>query len=258
MITTFSGVVIRCANSGESDRILTVLCGEYGKISVLAKGARRTGSKFMSSTSLYCYASFTVQKEENLSFLREAEPIDSFFGLRTSLPAMSLAGYACAVCDDVATEDEGGILLRLLLNTLFALSEGKKDIRIVKASFEMTVSCICGFLPDLFACSICEGEISSESYLDVMNGMVICSDCKEKLNGEKTANDGTASVICPITPTVLTALRYIVNADIKRIFSFSVGNDDLPMLETVCEKYLLNHLERSFDALDFYKTVREV
>ncbi len=258
MITTFSGVVIRCANSGESDRIITVLCSEYGKISILAKGARRTGSKFMSSTSLYCYATFTVKKEEKLSFLREVELIDSFFSLRTSLQAMSLAGYACAVCDDVATEDEGAILMRVLLNTLFALSEGKKDVRIIKASFEMTVSCICGFLPDLSACGICECDVQGDSYLDVMNGVVICSGCKEKLNTEKTANDGTASVICPITPTVLTALRYIVDADIKRIFSFSVGGDDMPMLESACEKYLLHHLERSFDALEFYKSVKEV
>ncbi len=258
MITTFSGVVIRCCNSGESDRIITVLCAEYGKVSVLAKGARKTGSKFMSSTSLYCYASFTVKKEEKLSFLREAELIASFFDLRASLPAMSLAGYACAVCDDVATEDEGGILMRVLLNTLFALSEGKKDVRIIKASFEMTVSCICGFLPDLSACGVCGGDISGDSYLDVMNGIVICSECKDKLNTEKTVNDGAASVICPITPTVLTALCYIINADVKRIFSFSVGEEDMPILESACEKYLLHHLERGFDALEFYKSVKEV
>ena len=257
MITTFSGVVIRSCNSGESDRIITVLCAEYGKISILAKGARKTGSKFMSSTSLYCYAVFTVQKEEKLSFLREAELIDSFFNLRCSLPSMSLAGYACAVCDDVATEDEAGFLLRLLLNTLFVLSEGKKDRRLVKASFEMTVSCICGFTPDLSFCGVCGGGISGESYLDVMNGTVICSECKEKLNTEKISSDGTASVICPITPTVLTAIRYIVNADIKRIFSFSVGEDDMSIFENTCEKYLLHHLERSFDSLEFYKSVKE-
>ncbi len=257
MIATFSGVVIRSCNSGESDRIITVLCAEYGKISILAKGARKTGSKFMSSTSLYCYANFTVKKEEKLSFLREADLIDSFFSLRCSLPAVSLAGYACAVCDDVATEDDGGILLRVLLNTLFALSAGEKDRRIIKGAFEMTVSCICGFLPDLSSCGICDGEISGGSYIDVMNGIVICSECKEKLNTEKAVSEGTASVICPITPTVLMALRYIVNADIKRIFSFSVGEDDMPVFESACEKYLLHHLERSFDALEFYKSVKE-
>ena len=258
MISTFSGVVIRCCNSGESDRMLTVLCGEYGKVSILAKGARKQNSKFLSATSLYCYSVFTVKKEEDLSFLREVEPVTNFYDLRHSLSAISLAGYACAVCEDVATEDEGGILMRVLLNTLFALAEGKKDVRVVKAAFEMTVSCICGFLPDISACGVCDGGISGNSYLDVMNGIVICAGCKEKLNNEKTANDGSASVICPVTPSVLTALNYIINADVKRIFSFSVGKEDMPMLESVCEKYLLNHLERSFDSLEFYKSVKEV
>ena len=104
MITTFSGVVIRSCNSGESDRIITVLCAEYGKVTVLAKGARKTGSKFMSSASLYCYSTFTVQKEEEISFLREADAHNTFFGLHNSLPAIALAGYACAVCEDVATQ----------------------------------------------------------------------------------------------------------------------------------------------------------
>lgn len=256
MITTFSGVVVRCANSGESDRIITVLCAEYGKISILAKGARKAGSRFMASTSLYCYASFTVKKEEKLSFLRETELYDSFFSLRCSLSAVSLAGYVCAVCDDVATQDEAAILLRLLLNTLFTLSKGERDRRIVKASFEMTVACICGFTPDLSACCFCGGG-HGDTYLDVMNGALICDGCKEKLNAEKSTDSGTASVICPLTPTVLAALRYIINADLKRIFSFSVSEAELDTLEKTCEKYLLHHLERTFDALEFYKTVKE-
>ena len=257
MFASFSGVVIRCANSGESDRIITVLCKEYGKISVLAKGARKTGSKFMSSTSLYCYANFSVRKEEKLSFLREAELYNSFFDLRCSLSAMALAGYACAVCDDVVTEDEGELLLPLLLNTLYALSCGKYDERFVKASFEITAACICGFTPDISGCAFCGGGFSNGGYLDVMNGAVICDGCKEKQNEEKEAQNGTASVICPLSASAIAAIKYIVCAEPKRIFSYTLAEQDVGCFVTACEKYLLHHLERSFDSLDFYKSVKD-
>lgn len=257
MYVSFSGVVIRCANSGESDRIITVLCKEYGKISVLAKGARKTGSKFMSSTSLYCYANFTVKKEEKLSYLKEAELYDSFFDLRCSLSAMALAGYACAVCCDVATEDESQFLLPLLLNTLYALSCGKYDERLVKASFEMTLACICGFTPDVSGCAFCYGELSGGGYLDVMNGAFVCDGCKEKQNGEKEIQNGTAYIICPLTPSATAAIKYVVEAEPKRIFSYSLAEEDIPCYISACEKYLLHHLERSFDSLDFYKSVKD-
>ncbi len=258
MIVTFSGVIIRNTNYGESDKIITILCGEYGKITALAKGARKTGSKFMACTSLFCYGTFTVSKDENFCYLREVDLIESFFDLRCSLPDISLAGYAANVCEDVATEDDADEMMALLLNTLFVLTNGKKNRTLVKAAFEMRMACICGFAPDVSSCEFCLKAVpEGDAYLDVMNGALICAECKDKLNEEQAYYDGQAVVICPVTPSVAAAVAYIVNADAKRVFSFSVKGDDVNCLEQTCEKYLLHHLERGFDTLDFYKNVKE-
>lgn len=257
MILTFSGVVIRNANCGEADKLITVLSPAHGKITAVARGARKTGSKFMACTSLFCYGTFTVSKTEKYTYLREVDLIESFFDIRCSLSDVALAGYAANVCDDAATEDDAEQITSLLLNTLYVLANSKKDRAIIKAAFEMRMACICGFTPDLSECSVCFSSGLEGGYLDVMNGALICHSCKDKLNEEQAYYDGQAVIICPVTPSVIAAISYIAQADAKRIFSFSVTGDDLFCLEHTCEKYLLHHLERGFETLDFYKQVKE-
>lgn len=258
MISTFSGIVIRSVNSGEADKLITVLSGEQGKVTLLVKGARKPKSKFLSSAGLFSYAEFTVGKTGNYTYLREADLKENFYELRRDVASVSLAGYMCSVCDDVATEDDSPLMLRLLLNALYVLNNGSKDMRLVKAVFEMRMACICGFTPDGSACACCDGRIGTQDvYLDVMNGAFICQRCKSEMNDGETTRDGEAYIVCHVTAGALAAVRYIIDAEPKRIFSFSLQKADMDCLEQVCEKYLLHHLERSFETLDFYKTVRE-
>ena len=59
----------------------------------------------------------------------------------------------------------------------------------------------------------------------------------------------------PVTPGVLDAMRYIVNCDSQKLFSFSVSNKTLEILSGITESYLITQLERGFSALDFYKSL---
>lgn len=257
MIITFSGVVIRSTNCGESDKIITVLTDEYGKMTVLVKGARKAKSRFSASTGLFSYAEFTVSKTDKYTYLRETDLKESFFDIRRDLASVALAGYMCQVCDDAATEDDSSEMLSLLLNALYVLNKADKSVSHVKAVFEMRMACICGFMPDTEGCSVCDHTLDGEAYLDVMNGAFICSSCKSHLNDGRTSEGSEAYIICYVPRGTATAIRYIVQSEPKRIFSFSLKGQDMACLEQTCEKYLLHHLERGFDALDFYKTVKE-
>jgi DNA repair protein RecO (recombination protein O) len=53
----------------------------------------------------------------------------------------------------------------------------------------------------------------------------------------------------------LAAMQHIGNADLKRVFSFSIEGDALENLCDLCEKYVLTQLDRSFGSLDYYKRV---
>ena len=67
----------------------------------------------------------------------------------------------------------------------------------------------------------------------------------------------TSNIFLPLDASALAAWRYVLSAHPKRIFSFGLDStDSMRDLERTAETYILNHLERGFEALDFYHTVK--
>jgi hypothetical protein len=95
-----------------------------------------------------------------------------------------------------------------------------------------------------------------------MNGAIVCSDCIFKKSTRERATesyvDGDERVILlPMSQSVLAASRYALYAPPERMFSFNLdGKDEIAMFSRLAEEYLLNHLERGFSSLDFYKTLK--
>ena len=108
------------------------------------------------------------------------------------------------------------------------------------------------------------GEENAESiYFDVMNGALICSDCLNK-RGEahgrysRHSYDDVreASVLIPLNPASLAAIRYVLSSPAEKLFSFALSEgEDLKMFSRACEGYLLNHLGHGFDSLDLYYSI---
>ena len=87
------GLVIRTTDVKESDRIITIFTEELGVISAMAIGARSLKSRKMSSTMQFCYSSFILTKRGEYYRIKEAELIESFFGIRNTIEGLALAGY---------------------------------------------------------------------------------------------------------------------------------------------------------------------
>ena len=91
-----------------------------------------------------------------------------------------------------------------------------------------------------------------------MGGGVVCSDCiasSPELPEAEIPVDayGMRSIIIPITPGVLAAMRYTVTAPLKRLLSFGISSEtDKRTFFRAAETYILNHLERGFASLRLY------
>ena len=95
-----------------------------------------------------------------------------------------------------------------------------------------------------------------------MNGRAICGACLSKKNHgtepEPTDALMTRNILLPLDAPSLAAWRYVMSAPPKRIFSFSINEgESLDRFARSTEEYIKNHLERSFEALEFYHTVKE-
>ena len=254
---TVKGLNVRETETGDYDKIITLVTAEYGKLSVTAKGVKSLKNKNMAVCQPFCYSTYTLKKSKKFWYVEEAELIESFYGLRGDLDKFSLAAYFCDVLCDVSIENAPDVeMLRLTLNTLYATANREREeLSKIKAAFEMRAAALLGFLPELSGCDVCGCEPARDVYLDIMNGRLLCPDCKPRAEKEEAMIEGTARLYFIITPAVLLAMRYIISCPQEKLLGFTLSEDDMYILSKACEAYLLNHLEHSFSTLEFYKSV---
>lgn len=256
MLTEVKGLVIRAVDVKDSDRLITIFTEEMGAVSAMARGARSLKSRKMSSTMQFCYGNFVLYGTADKLWVKEAELIESFFDIRNSIEGLALAGYIAEVLSDVTVSMAENELLRLSLNSLYAISSGKYRLDKVKAAFEIRAASILGFMPDVLACHDC-GERTGEFYFDIMGGDIECAACRRRRELSRTLpeNPHEARIICPISEAGRAALGYCIYSPIEKVFSFNLADEDMRLFSKACEEYLINQLERSFRTLEFYKEV---
>ncbi len=154
MRTTTMGLVLRATKTGEADRALLLLTPD-GLVSAMAKGALRLKSRLFSGTGLFCYSEFTLFEGKTMFVVDEAEVRQVFWGIHESVEHMALAMYFAELASTLSpTGQEAEAQLRLLLNSLYLLSEGRRAPRLVKAVYELRAMTLAGFMPALVACGI--------------------------------------------------------------------------------------------------------
>lgn len=259
-ILNIKALVIRESDYGENDKLLTLLSAEKGVFSAVVKGGKSLKNKNAASSQLLCLSEFVLKERNGFYTLSEASLIEQFFSLRSSLYKFSLAQYVCEMCLSVGTQNEdSSSLMSLVLNTLYMLCTSDKDTDLIKAVFELRCAYISGFSPDIFSCRTCGKENDSTFYLDVMNGNICCQSCFGTDEDTKEhVSSHLSSLIIPLEKSELECMRYVTSANPKRIFSFNAEGETCSRFCNVCEKYLLNHIERGFKTLDFYKNVKKM
>lgn len=245
MFEKTEGIVLRATEYKDTDKLLTVLTRDLGKVTFKARGIKSKNSKLRAAGQLLAFSEFTVSERQGRYVITEAVCKELFPELQTDIELLYLASYFVQVCDMVAQEEDPmPELLSLLLNALYALSKLKLPQAMVKAVFELRTACIAGFLPDLRGCAICGRE--DPDRFNITQGVLQCATCR---------SDSFDGIRMPVSPGVLNAMRYICSADPKRLFSFRLSGESCTELSQITESYLTMRLERGFSALDFYKSL---
>ena len=247
MFLTTKALVLREVKYKEADKILTVLTEREGKLAVKARGALRKGSRFGAAAQMLCYSEMTLFGNAGKWSLNEAETIEQFLPLRSDISALALGSYFAEMLEAVSDEDSPSPeLLQLGLNSLYALSRSLYPQEHVKSVFELKLMCLCGFEPQLALCPNCGKDPPDDPLFSLNGGSVHCRACPP----------GAAGVSVPLSAETLDAMRHIVTAPPKRIFSFRIPEAAEKQLGDLCEAYAAVQLERGFGALDYWKSTR--
>ena len=241
------GVVLRETETKESDKILTLLTAERGRLSVIARGARRKSCKFAASAQHLAWSEWTLYQKGDWYYVNEGTTLELFTGLRTDLELLALGCYFAELTEAVtAPEVPAGPLVAHLLNGLYALGTLHKPPALVKAAFEIRLLALAGYEPLLDSCAYCGSPQPEQPLLDVVQGVLRCRRCGVK--------ESTLSM--PLCASSLAALRHIIYGDPKRLYSFTLGGEAMERLAGAAEAFAAAQLERGFRTLDFYKSLQ--
>ena len=266
MRIAIDGLVLRELNSGENDKLLLVLTADRGKIWITAKGGRSIKSQKSAICRAFTYAEFEIYDKNNIFYLSGGSPNKAFFAYKTDLDGYALASYITAICEEITGEDaEAEQILRATLNSFYAIENQLYPLEQIKAAYEIFAAAISGFAPDLSSCGRCHKpfDVDEKLWLDVMNGRVICSKCKSQAptlpeDIPQVDEYETRSILLPLDADSLLAMHYCLHAPINRLFSFSIKNrESAELFYRAAEGYLLNHLERGFETLNFYYKIKD-
>jgi len=145
-----TGIVIKTVPIGEYDKRVVILTKERGKIAAFARGARKPNSRFLASTTPFAFGTFSVYEGKTSYNINEISISNYFESLRTDFEGAYYGMYFLELCDYCTREnnDEVGIL-KLLYQSLRALSAASIDRRLVRAVFELRLIAENGEFPGI-------------------------------------------------------------------------------------------------------------
>jgi DNA repair protein RecO (recombination protein O) len=202
MIVTTDAVILRGMNYRDSSKILTLYTKEFGKLSVLAKGARTPKSKFGGALEPLSYVTAVLYKKESrdLHLLSHCDIVRPFRSLTDDLERMAAAMAVVELLQAVSHgEERNHLLFDLLVNSLESINGATKNPMNALYLFEVRLLEILGFRPEFGQCAGCSRAIddvqSGKLTVDLSKGGVFCPACSARGRGLEMISQGAVNTL---------------------------------------------------------------
>lgn len=230
-----SGIIISENNLGDYDKMLTMLTPGLGKISCVAKGARRPKSALLAGTQFLCFGEYIMYKGANTYNINSCETIEVFYNIRTDLDKLNYAVEITKIIRDVTEENQNSYkILQLFLNTLYVLSETEKNPELIISIFKLKLLCFLGFTPRITECTNCK-QTEKLHFFSLKDNGFKCESCAKQDKSCLQMSESTA-----------TAIKYIVMVPAKKLYSFNLKDESLNELKLISKLYFNEKLEKEY------------
>lgn len=173
-------IVVRTTEYGEGNLILSLFTRTAGKVSVMARGAKKLKSRYTAVAQLFTHGDYVFYASNSgMGTLNSGDVIRSHHELRIDLDKTAYAAYVCELVDKLVPDREGSAYL--FEQTLAALDAiaSDKDVQVVAMIFELKMLQHSGYTPTLSACVECGGPLDSTGPLrfSARLGGMVCAHC---------------------------------------------------------------------------------
>jgi len=174
------GIVLKSVKLGEADKIITFFTDSYGKTSAIAKGLRRTKSKFGGRLEPFTHVDLLLCKGKNLDIITQTEIIGSFPEIRKDLNKITYGLAVLDLVDKISVDDEKDKkVFEFLLSSLRTLSKIATNIDLFLVAFDLKLLSLFGFMPVLNRCVVCDKSVNffKEVFFSYGRGGLLCERC---------------------------------------------------------------------------------
>jgi DNA repair protein RecO (recombination protein O) len=214
-------VVLRTHKLGEADRILTLLSRRHGKIRAVAKGVRRTSSRFGARLEPFMVADVQLYEGRSLDVVQQAESLGAYGADIAVHYDRYTSAHAMVEAADRLNEAEATVQQYLLLvGGLRALSRGEHAARQILDSYLLRAMALSGWAPSLDECARCGRPGPHDWFVAQLGGMVCADDAPAgaaRVSGDAAAvlralMAGEWDVVDAATPAATAAASGLVAA----------------------------------------------
>lgn len=231
------GIVLRTYKLGEADRIVVILTKARGKVRAVAKGVRKTKSKFGSRLEPMSHCALQIYEGRELDLVTQAESLDTFRVLRDDLDRIARGMSMLEVVDQLAQEGlPNPELFRMLLGALRTLDSSASPL--VTPAFLWKVLALEGFRPEVDECAQCGADDVELVAFDVESGGLLCRPCRRGQG---------------VSPAAVDLLQQILGG--RLVDALSRGEDDdarsaVHEVDLLATRAVEHHLERRLRSVD--------
>ncbi|WP_420638681.1 DNA repair protein RecO [Candidatus Poriferisocius sp.] len=229
------GIVLRTYRLGEADRIVVFCTRGHGKVRAVAKGVRKTRSRFGGRLEPTSHVQLQLHRgRSELDVVTQTETVDRFRAVREDLARLGKAMAMLEAVDRVGVDREpDGALYRMLLGGLRSLDAG--DSALVVPAFYLKLLVHDGVGPEVGVCALC-GDGDDLVAFDYASGGGLCRGCRRG---------------SPLSSEALELLRMVLDGRLGAALaqSASAATGEVEHLATAALEY---HLERRLRAVDAY------
>jgi DNA repair protein RecO (recombination protein O) len=172
-----NAIVLRSLNQGEADRLVILYTEARGKLSALAKGARKPKNSLAPLTQLFAYSHLLLVKGKTFFIITQGRLKHSFLSLIEDMERFAFASSIVELLDRMTEEEEADKdVFDNLLAHLYVM-ERAKDPELIARSWELKLLSHLGYKPELENCLICGRKVEGNIFFSPSSGGVICSNC---------------------------------------------------------------------------------
>ncbi len=244
-----TGIVLHRTLLGETDKILTLYTREHGKLSAVAKGARKPGSRISGATELFTNGRYLISKGRSLEVVSQCEIIESYPSLRLDLEMLARATYMCELLDRMTLDhDEStcSAVHDLITGALHLLQRAETYLDGAVHAYELYLLAELGYAPVLDRCARCGKDLKNgTAAFSPSHGGVLCPDDRHM------ARDAA-----PISWDALQTLIELRDGDPSAILQMHVTRRIGAEIARTLRAYVSHRLDRSLKSAEFLEQLR--